>query len=64
LFFLFFGQIVFGTSALYTLIKQELDLIQTMLGWRATINLFVVFAVALDHFGAEVFNLNNTMTQL
>jgi hypothetical protein len=30
----------------------------------ATIYLFVVFAVALDHFGAELFNLNNTPTRL
>jgi hypothetical protein len=41
LLFFLFGQIVFGTSALYT----------------------VVFAIALDHFGAELFNLNNTTIQ-
>jgi hypothetical protein len=28
-----------------------------------TIDLFVVFAVALDHFGAELLYLNNMMTQ-
>jgi hypothetical protein len=28
-----------------------------------TVNLFVVFDVALDHFGAELLNLNNTTIQ-
>jgi hypothetical protein len=34
-----------------------------LLWQRVTIYLFVVFAVALDQFGAELFNLNNTTTQ-